>query len=184
MGKRDKAVDKQLVAQYQSGDGLALQKLVKRWHKTFCERAYWLTKDAEASKDIAQESWSAIITKISTLKDSGSFQSWALRIVFTKAMDWMRANQRNRNKLENYYNSQDDNDEEKNDDEALKKALLSAVKSLPTEQQIVIRLFYVESYSLKEMSTLLEVSVGTVKSRLFHAREKIKEQLKNKNYEN
>jgi len=184
MGKQDKAVDKQLVEQYQLGDGMALQKLVKRWHKAFCEKAYWLTKDAEASKDIAQESWNTIMVKINTLKNPGSFQSWAFRIVFTKAMDWVRANQRNRNKLESYYRCRDANEEEKDGNETLRKALLLAVKSLPTEQQMVLRLFYVESYSLKEMSKILKISVGTAKSRLFHAREKLKQQLKNINYEN
>ena len=184
MGKTNNAEDELLVKQYRSGDRLALQKLVQRWHKVFCEKAYWLTKDADASKDIAQESWNTIIEKIDQLKDTSSFRTWALRIVFTKAMDWMRANQRNRTKLENYYKNYEAKEDEKEDDETLKKALLKAIKLLSSEQQIVLRLFYVEDYSLKEMSGLLEISVGTVKSRLFHARENLKQQLKNKNYEN
>lgn len=178
MGKTDNSEDELLVRQYCSGDVLALQKLVKRWHKRFCEKAFWLTKDADASKDIAQESWKTIMDKMGTLNDPSSFQTWALRIVFTKAMDWMRSNQRNRNKLENYYMNYDSNEEEKSDDEPLKKAILIAIKSLPNEQQVVIRLFYVEDYSLKEISELLTISIGTAKSRLFHAREKLKQQLK------
>lgn len=178
MGKTDNSEDELLVRQYCSGDVLALQKLVKRWHKRFCEKAFWLTKDADASKDIAQESWKTIMDKMGTLNDPSSFQTWALRIVFTKAMDWMRSNQRNRNKLENYYMNYDSNEEEKSDNESLKKAMLIAIRSLPNEQQVVIRLFYVEDYSLKEISELLTISIGTAKSRLFHAREKLKQQLK------
>jgi len=170
--------DEQLVEQYRSGDQLALQKLVRRWHKSFCEKAFWLTKDADASKDIAQESWNAIILKLDTLKDSGSFQSWALRIVFNKAMDWMRNQQRTKKKYESYHNHNNPIDEEKNDNEVLKRELLLAIKSLTVEHQVVLRLFYVEEYSLKDISALLELSVGTVKSRLFHARENLKQKLK------
>ena len=184
MGNTDKTEDKLLIMQYRSGDRLALQKLVKRWHKEFCEKAYWLTKDAEASKDIAQESWNTVIAKMDTLKEPSSFQTWALRIVFTKAMDWMRANERNKTKLESYYKNYDRTQDDKNDNEALKDALLVAIKSLPSEHQIVLKLFYVENQSLKEISNLLDISVGTVKSRLFHAREKLKQQLKHKDYEN
>lgn len=179
MGKTESSEDEILVIQFQSGDVLALQKLVKRWHKRFCEKAYWLTKNADASKDIAQDSWKTIMDKIGTLNNPARFQTWALRIVFTKAMDWMRANQRDRNKLESYQNF-DTTEEETLDNEALKCDLLIAIRALPTDQQMVLQLFYVEDYTLKELSDILKISVGTAKSRLFHAREKLKQQLKRK----
>ena len=62
----------------------------------------------------------------------------------------------------------------------LKVALLDAIKQLPVQQQEVLKLFYTEDYSLKEISQLLHISVGTTKSRLFHAREKLKLILKEK----
>jgi RNA polymerase sigma factor (sigma-70 family) len=55
-----------------------------------------------------------------------------------------------------------------------------AILSLPANQQVVLRLFYTEGYSLNEISDILEIAVGTVKSRLFHGREKLKTILKNK----
>ncbi len=58
--------------------------------------------------------------------------------------------------------------------------LQKAVLTLPTNQQLVLRLFYLEGYSLKEMSQILEISMGTVKSRLFYGREKLKTILKHK----
>ena len=70
------------------------------------------------------------------------------------------------------------------DKESIKIDLLKAIQSLSINQQMVIRLFYVEEYSLKDISDTLKISVGTVKSRLFHAREKLKLILKNRNYEN
>lgn len=52
------------------------------------------------------------------------------------------------------------------------------IRVLPKDQQVVLRLFYTEQYSLKEISEILEISVGAVKSRLFHARERLKISLK------
>lgn len=184
MDKSNQRIDELLIEQYRSGDVLALQKLVERWHKRFCEKAFWLTKDADASKDIAQNSWNTIMNKMDTLNDPGSFQSWALRIVFTKAMDWMRINERNKNKLESYYKNYDSDEVEHDENESLKIEMLKAIKSLSSDQQMVLKLFYIEEYSLKEISKLLKISIGTTKSRLFHAREKLKQQLKHRNYEN
>lgn len=184
MDKASQRIDELLIEQYRSGDVLAFQKLVERWHKRFCEKAYWLTKDADASKDIAQDSWNTIYYKMDTLNDLGSFQSWALRIVFTKTMDWMRITERNKTKHESYYKNYVDIEEQNYDNQALKSKMLKAIKSLSPDQQIVLKLFYVEEYSLKEISKLLKISVGTTKSRLFHAREKLKKQLKHRNYEN
>ena len=184
MDKTSQRIDELLIVEYRSGDVLAFQKLVERWHKRFCEKAFWLTKDADASKDIAQDSWNTIIDKMDNLNDPRSFQSWALRIVFSKAMDWMRINERNRRKLESYYKNYDETEEQNDDNQALKSEMLKAIKSLSSDQQMVLKLFYVEEYSLKEISKLLKISIGTTKSRLFHAREKLKQQLKHRHYEN
>lgn len=178
--KKDKAIDAMLVAQYLSGNANALTELVKRWHKLFCEKAYWIVKDADVAKDIAQDSWKTIIVKINKLQDPKSFGAWALRIVYTKALDNINANKRKRNSLEHYKYQQDTIVEEIETDESLKKELLKAIKNLVEHQQVVIKLFYVEDYSLNEISDFLNISVGTAKSRLFHAREKLKKILKEK----
>ena len=54
---------------------------------------------------------------------------------------------------------------------------------LPEGQQIVLKLFYTEEYSLIEICEILGLSLGTVKSRLFYAREKLKTIIKNRNYD-
>ncbi|MGA1227121.1 MAG: RNA polymerase sigma factor [Tamlana sp.] len=74
--------------------------------------------------------------------------------------------------------------DENNDNLKLKTNLLVAIKKLPEHQQVVIKLFYVEDYSLKQISDILKISIVTAKSRLFQAREKLKETLKYRNYEN
>ncbi|MGB5417266.1 RNA polymerase sigma factor [Algibacter sp.] len=181
--KNDKAIDGLLVRQFQSGNTIALTKLVKRWHKTFCEKAYWIVKDADVAKDIAQDSWSIIINKINQLKTPESFGSWALQIVYSKSLDWIKAKKRKQQHNNAYKQEQTILAIEIENDDLIKKQLLKTIKSLSTEQQTVIQLFYVQDYSLNEISAFLNIPTGTVKSRLFHAREKLKQKLKHKNYE-
>lgn len=180
--KTNKSIDANLVKQFQSGNANALNQLVKRWHKRFCEKAFWIVKDADLSKDIAQESWKVIMAKINDLKEPEKFSSWALRIVYSKSLDVIRASGKKRIQLEAFAREQQkENNQVSSDNSQLKIDLLKSIKKLPLNQQQVIRLFYVEDYSLKEISELIQISVGTVKSRLFHAREKLKKILKNKN---
>ncbi|WP_299526629.1 RNA polymerase sigma factor [Winogradskyella sp.] len=182
--KTDEHIDKALVEAFRTGDKKALATLVKRWHKQFCSKAYWMVNDKDAAKDIAQDSWTTIIHKIDTLNDPKRFKYWALRIVCNKSTDWLRLQVKKRNSPLDYeleIKSDDGNYSEK---EGLKRLLLKTVDELPKHQSMVIRLFYLQSYSLKQISDLLEISVGTAKSRLFHAREKLKTILKNNNYEN
>lgn len=179
MNKNQNKIESQLVLEFQSGNKKALVPLVKRWHKLFCDKAFWIVKDADVSKDIAQDTWDTIISKIGNLKDPDSFGSWALRIVYTKSLNWIKANQRTRDVFEDYKYEQDCLEDEDNTflDEK-KKLLLQTVNTLSKNQQAIIRLFYVEDYSLKEIADMLNISVGTAKSRLFHAREQLKKSLK------
>ena len=176
MDKPDELQDGWLVERYQSGHKNALTLLVKRWHIKLCKQAYWYTNDFDTAKDIAQESWSVILTKLDTLKDSNKFGGWALSIVSRRSIDWVRKQKRLKSNLKHYkYELQSDgiyseevNKKDKNG------IVLSALHELPNNQQIVLRLFYLESHSIIQISKLLKVSKGTVKSRLFYAREKLK----------
>jgi len=172
--KLDKQIDAELVEKLQSGNKAALATLVKRWHLEFCKKAYWIVKDADLSKDIAQDSWTTIIDKIETLKDSSSFAGWAYRIVYSKSFDALRKKSREQIKQQDYAKDISSLVEDYKEDSQLKNKLSKAIQSLPVQQQLVIKLFYIEDYSLKEISVTLKISVGTVKSRLFHAREKLK----------
>jgi RNA polymerase sigma factor (sigma-70 family) len=183
MQNLNRKIDELLVVKIQSGNKKALAQLVKLRHKQFCNRAYWLVKDKAIAKDIAQESWQIIIDKIEGLKDPSQFISWALKIVSNKSLDHLRLKARERESFQNY-KAETEISEPYDENLKLKQKLLSSIKRLPVNQQTVIRLFYTESYSLQQISKTLNISKGTTKSRLFYAREKLKQELKNYNYEN
>jgi RNA polymerase sigma factor (sigma-70 family) len=178
--KTDQNTDEKLVEAYKAGDQEALAVLVGRWHKLFCNKAYWLVKDKEVAKDIAQDSWTVIIKKIDSLKDSKQFKYWAYRIVCNKSTDWLWLQSKKQKRTVGYNLEIEGHVIAYSEKEPLKQALLKAINELPRHQQTVIRLFYTESYKLKQISDMLGISIGTAKSRLFHAREKLKKELYNK----
>ncbi|MEM7087062.1 MAG: sigma-70 family RNA polymerase sigma factor [Bacteroidota bacterium] len=185
MNNPEKIFDALLVKECQSASTKALTLLVKRWHGKLCKQAYWYTKDAAVAKDIVQDSWSVILKRLNTLKDPYSFGSWATRIVVRKSIDWLRKQKTERNQLKSYHESttisrMDVDDVTPHDQHTL---LRKAIMDLSEEQQLVLHMFYLHEQSLQEISALLGIPKGTVKSRLFTAREKLKQLLKNRNYE-
>jgi len=177
MDNSGKVFDGLLVLEYRSGKKRAFEILVKRYHKKLCRHAYSYTHDFDASRDIVQDSWTIMIHKIESLKKPNRFGSWAFRIVSRKALDFLNKRKRQISHLAAYKNSRYGSDNQDNNESQI-QMLRHMVRVLPKDQQIVLRLFYTEEYSLKEISEILEVSVGTIKSRLFHARERLKLKLK------
>lgn len=176
MKKTDNLIDANLVIAYQNGDKEVSKQLVKRWHVQFCRFAFWICKDADLAKDIAQESWVVIFKKLPELNDPKKFKSWSISIVNRKTIDWIRASKREHNKLTTFYNDHSEETEavERNEESKLIVVLREELQKLPENQKMVIQLFYMDNYSLKQIGELLTISVGTAKSRLFHAREKLK----------
>ncbi|RZS90433.1 RNA polymerase sigma factor [Aquimarina brevivitae] len=183
MESPNKTFDSLLVLQYQSGNKKALVLLVKRWHARFCKHAFWYTNDIDTSKDIAQDSWGKICNNIYQLKETNSFGSWALTIVTRTALDWLNNQKkelRNRKLYSNQYEGINEPEQNENADTTpIIAALNKAVKALGKKHQIVMHLFYIEEYSIKQIAQILQITQGTVKSRLFTAREKLKLIVKN-----
>jgi RNA polymerase sigma-70 factor (ECF subfamily) len=180
---KDKIVDSLLVLECQSGNNKATSIIVKRWHKKLCKHSYWYTKDLETSRDIVQDSWSVIINKINYLKDPNSFGSWALSIVTRKTIDWLRKHKREIKNQEQYYDTYTPITNDLDNTENALVLIKRSIKTLPEHQQVILHLFYLEEFSIKQISDILSLPIGTVKSRIFTAREKLKSIIKNKYHE-
>jgi RNA polymerase sigma-70 factor (ECF subfamily) len=180
MNKKQNPTDGFLILQYRQGNASVLPTLVKRYHQIFCKKAYWIVKDRELAKDVAQESWIVIIDRLPDLEKVDSFKSWALRIVYTTSIDRIKRRNKEDKKLESFRIIESCKPSENKETNQVQLELLKAIRKLPKEKQDIIRLFYAESYSLTEISAFLNIPIGTVKSRLFKAREKLKSLIKNK----
>lgn len=185
MSDPQKIFDALLVLEYQSGKKEALTLLVKRWHEKLCNQAFWYTKNRDTAKDIAQDSWGVVIRKLPQLSDPNKFGSWAMTITTRKAIDWRRKRKRETNQLKQQYESSRTLDRHSNLVAANDRILIlrKAILTLPDLQQQILNLFYLQEFSIKQIGEILEISTGTVKSRLFTAREKLKVILKNRNDE-
>jgi len=178
--KTEDIFDEWLVLEFKAGNVKAITLLAKRWYPKILRQAYRHTRDTEAAKDVAQESWIAITKGIHKIRDPSRGLVWATAIASRKAIDWIRNTQRVRNRQElNKEIQQSFEEEESLPDEDTMQQLRFLIRQLPEKQQIVLSMFYLESYPVHDIAEILNISEGTVKSRLFHAREKLKTQLKN-----
>lgn len=113
---------------------------------------------------------------MNTLRQAGKFGSWGLSIITRKAIDSLR--EQNKYQKLDFYTESNLVEEQPVNSAPIHKLVLTKIKSLPKEQQIVLRLFYVEGYKINQIAETLNIAKGTVKSRLFTAREKLKLDLK------
>lgn len=174
----DHILDEWLVLQAQDGDMKAFSILIKRWHPKMLSHAYRMTQDSEVAKDITQETWKAITTKLGSLKSPQAFKVWVYRIISNKSADWIKARQKERimiSENEHYVSNADTGDQVNN--------IKVALNELPEENKLVLTMFYLDGYSVKAISEILNLSEGTVKSRLFYSRQKLKEKFTNINSE-
>lgn len=173
---KEKILDAWLVLRYQAGEKKALAHLVKRWYPRLQRQIYWHIRDVEAVGDIAQESWYAILKGLPRLKNAERFSVWAARIAYFKAMDWLRQQQQ-RTTMADLREASDYAPEEEDAENRI-GLIRKEMARLPDHLRIILSLFYLEEYPLREISLILKIPVNTVKSRLFQAREKLKKSLK------
>lgn len=171
----DHIFDELLVLKSQAGDREALGLLVKRWHQKLLRQANRHLFNSETSKDVVQECWQVIIKGIVGLKEPSKFGVWALTITSRKSIDWIRKKQTSRNRVEDDRAVQMEYASEyENEKEDKLNAISAALLKLPMDQRIVLSMFYLESHSIAEIASILILPIGTIKSRLFHAREHLK----------
>lgn len=175
--------DELLVIKCQDNDPKAYALLWKRWQPKVLKWSFDFMNDTEVAREIAQESWISIHKGIGKLRDPSLFRFWAYKIVRRRSADWIRKEQRKRSSIEEVRQQTTVtlNDQEEQEDPV--EHMLMAIQSLPTDHQHILRLFYLEKTPVKLLAQMLHLPEGTVKSRLYYARELLKKKLKTKNDE-
>ena len=170
-----------LARKSQSGDREALKELIKRFNKALSYKVFHHTRDKYSLEDIVQECWYSIINNLSEVKFQIGFEAWALNIARNKAVDWIRSQQKARKIISSseFVKVESTVDFEEEDLlETRKQEVRNSIKLIPQTQQIILELFYKENLKISEIAEVLEISKGTVKSRLFNAREHLKNIIK------
>ncbi len=173
--ERSNIQDQLLVMDAQAGDAGAMEKLVSRWQKRLWLCAYRLTTDSQAAWDITQQAWIGIIKGLRKLHDPANFKAWAYGITTNKSIDWIKKSKAVKQiSLDQIQDPQS----QENKDTGMKELL----EKLDIRKKTVLILHYFEQLSIPDISVVLNIPTGTVKSRLHSARKELKE-LWQKNYE-
>jgi len=156
-----------LVMAAQDGNAAALEKLVCLWQKKLWQYVFRLTTDVHASWDITQQCWLEIIKGLRKLHDPKNFKAWAYRIATNRSVDWLK--NKNKNRHVNLESTEVDCNQKDND-----LQVRELVQRLKSDSRVILSLYYFEQLSISEIGIALSIPQGTVKSRLFTAREGLK----------
>lgn len=177
---RDKqiALDAWLAAASRTGDRQARAALVRRWQPRLAGHAWRLLGDADLARDAAQDAWVEIFSGLNRLRDDRAFAAWAFRIVTRRCARLVRGRQAER-RLSAAVAAQPDPRPGPDPDLAIDaEHFARAMEGLPAEQRAAMWLFHIQDLSIAETAIALDVPAGTVKTRLMHARRKLRESLK------
>lgn len=163
--------DELLVVMVQQGDRGAWERLHDRWNRRLVRAAYRYTGDGELARDLSQECWIGIWRGIAGLRDPARFRSFAFAILHRRGADHLRSAIRRR-QVEDTHAPAPELSLDGQADDAL--ALNQAFAALPPDQRLAAHLHFVEGLSLAEIAVVQDIPAGTAKSRLFHARCKLK----------
>ena len=167
-------LDEYLVASAKAGDRRAFQLLAARWHKKLIAHAWRLTGDPEGARDAAQEGWIEIVRGIGRLEDERAFPAWAYRIVSRRCARQIGSAVRRRQLAEAALAEPIAEDAESVGAELDHDRLRAAIRGLSNDHRAAVALFHLEEMSVAEVAVALDVPVGTVKTRLMHARRKLR----------
>ena len=153
------------------GDFAALVRLCDARLRGHARR---LCDDAETARDIAQEAWIAIARALPSLRDDRAFMGFALRIVTRAAARDLRRKQRNRAADSGFAMTRADRVAPPDEGLAHAADLKAAIAALPAPQRATLALFYRDGLSVAEAAQALDIPPGTVKTRLMHARARLR----------
>lgn len=176
--------DRQLVKRVQRGERRAFDLLVLRYqHKIFGLVSRYI-KDNDEVPDVVQEAFIKAYRAIGGFRGDSAFYTWLYRIAINTAKNYLVAKGRRppgtdveaeeAESLESGGALRDlENPENRMATEQLKKAIDDAIKELPEDLRSAVTLREFDGLSYEDIATIMECPVGTVRSRIFRARESI-----------
>ncbi len=155
--------EKELIKDIKKRKRKSLEILVDNYGEKLMQYIFSITNDMEISEDIFQITWIKVMEKIDTFNENMPFSPWLFRIARNSAYDHIKRGKK-KVKLDRAKNLKL---EENIEDKLEKKDLISKLLSLLNEsQREIIFLRFFEEKNYNEISEILRIPIGTVKSRL------------------
>jgi RNA polymerase sigma-70 factor (ECF subfamily) len=176
--------DRELVEKAQAGSQDAFGALVEKYRIKMFNLAYSLTRDREAADDLAQDVFIKAYLALKSFKFQSAFSTWLYRIAVNASKDFLRKETRVRKiPLEDSPPGalmQADNTAQIDDAQEMekqKKMVHTALESLPEKYQVILSLRDIQGFPYTEISKMLDISPGTVDSRLHRARKMLRKKV-------
>lgn len=166
------------VAQARSGDPKAWDTLFRRYQLPLYAYVYELVRDEQASLDIVQEAFINAARHIESLRDDARFGSWLFGIARQKVAQRWRKPERTTPLEDTQDHEGELEDSESPSDWLMRKEqeeqFMNLLRQLPEAQRDVLLLHFLEDFPLEEIAAITHVSLGTVKSRMHHAKKSLR----------
>ena len=186
----EREVDQQLVERAQRGDKRAFELLVEKYQRKLARLVSRLVRDPGDAEDVTQEAFVKAYRALPSFRGDSAFYTWLYRIGINAAKNYLVATGR-RAPTSTGVDTEEaeglESGEQLRDINTPESLLLSkeigatvnaAIESLPEELRSAIQLRELEGMSYEEIAKLMDCPIGTVRSRIFRAREAIAERLK------
>lgn len=170
--------DKQIIENVLLGNTDAFRILIDRYQQIIYNLTYRISGNSEDAKEITQCAFVKIYSNLVKYDPAFKFFSWMYRIAINEALSFQKT-KRNFSTIDENTFSDQDNPDKILDDKAKEKRIQQAIKRLKYDYRILIILKYYEGYSYEMISSLTGVPVKKVRSRLFTARQILKDDLSN-----
>jgi len=176
--------DEQLVDAFKNGDEKAFEIIIYRYKHRLTRLAWSVVHNEDDAMDIVQESFIKVYRKLHSFQGTSKLYTWLYRIVMNHSIDYVRKRpSATIVPVDEMLHEPASKDKSMRPDinllnKELNKKIFEAVDKLPEKQKKAVILREVEDLSYNEIAEIMSCTVGTVMSRLYYAREKLREILK------
>ena len=169
--KKGLSDEEQLIAGCKEGKPWAQKEIFERYSTVMLSVCVRYVADRETARDILQDGFIKLYTKIDTYSGSGSFEGWIRRIFVTTSLEYLRQNDALKQyaSIEEYGNSFPDN-EATVVDKISADDLMECIAKLPDGYRTVFNLYAIEGYSHAEIAEMLGINESTSRSQFMRAR--------------
>jgi len=180
--------DQLLIKEILKGKTSSFEALMRKYNKKIFGFVLRMVRDEELSKEITQEFFLKIYSSIEKYNFNYKFTTWAYKICYNLVIDNIR---KNKAKVESIHTEVQDFTSFKSDnyvhedgfkfvsDNETRDYIWQIINELPIKYREVILMRYLKEMSYDEIAEVTDLPLGTVKNRLFKARELLKERIKN-----
>ncbi len=176
--------ENKLVQRSREGDEEAFGSLVKKYKTKVFNMAFSFTRDREAADDLSQEIFIKAFYALGKFKFKSGFGTWLYRIAVNHIKDHLRKQKKERHiSFDDVHQEsklselEADRREDAREKERRIRLLHQALQSLPQKQRIILTLRDIQGHSYEEVASILNLSPGTVDSRLHRARKMLREKI-------